>query len=155
MWSATFVSVFRTTVKTSYMVRTSQNSLEDYHYIDCGSNTTYHKMARQHQHQHHHLSSTITPATATAVGSPLLWEERRGFFFFLFTMDFFPNKTTSSKTPNGAFFEARAGKVTLSSWVFGKLEFSLDRPEGRDEWFVSHRCFLATAATFLTCIWSA
>lgn len=33
--------VFRTSVKTSYMVRTSQNSLEAYRYIDCGSNTTY------------------------------------------------------------------------------------------------------------------
>uniref|UniRef100_A0A7N9AP39 Transmembrane protein 106C n=1 Tax=Mastacembelus armatus TaxID=205130 RepID=A0A7N9AP39_9TELE len=30
-------------VKTSYMVRTSQNSLEAYCYIDCGSNTTYHQ----------------------------------------------------------------------------------------------------------------
>uniref|UniRef100_A0A3Q2XNB6 Transmembrane protein 106C n=1 Tax=Hippocampus comes TaxID=109280 RepID=A0A3Q2XNB6_HIPCM len=37
--------VFRTSVKTSHMVRTSQNSLEAYHYIDCGSNTTY-----QHWH---------------------------------------------------------------------------------------------------------
>ncbi|XP_051907696.1 transmembrane protein 106C-like [Hippocampus zosterae] len=35
----------QTSVKTSHMVRTSQNSLEAYHYIDCGSNTTY-----QHWH---------------------------------------------------------------------------------------------------------
>uniref|UniRef100_A0A3B4ZWU3 Transmembrane protein 106C n=1 Tax=Stegastes partitus TaxID=144197 RepID=A0A3B4ZWU3_9TELE len=35
-----FTSLFRTSVKTSYMVRTSQNSLEAYRYIDCGSNTT-------------------------------------------------------------------------------------------------------------------
>ncbi|XP_077458226.1 transmembrane protein 106C [Stigmatopora argus] len=31
----------QTSVKTSQMVRTSQNSLEAYHYVDCGSNTTY------------------------------------------------------------------------------------------------------------------
>ncbi|XP_037540321.1 transmembrane protein 106C [Nematolebias whitei] len=35
------VVFMQTTVKTSYMVRTSQNSLEAYRYIDCGSNTTY------------------------------------------------------------------------------------------------------------------
>lgn len=35
----------QTSVKTSYMVRTSQNSLEAYRYIDCGSNTTYHQTA--------------------------------------------------------------------------------------------------------------
>ncbi|XP_068452852.1 transmembrane protein 106C-like [Clinocottus analis] len=34
------VVCMQTTVKTSYMVRTSQNSLEAYRYIDCGSNTT-------------------------------------------------------------------------------------------------------------------
>ncbi|KAM8754984.1 transmembrane protein 106C-like [Acanthopagrus schlegelii] len=62
------VVYMQTTVKTSYMVRTSQNSLEDYHYIDCGSNTTHHQTARQHQH----LSSTLTPATTTAVSTPLL-----------------------------------------------------------------------------------
>ncbi|XP_005944871.1 transmembrane protein 106C [Haplochromis burtoni] len=33
--------LMQTSVKTSYMVRTSQNSLEAYRYIDCGSNTTY------------------------------------------------------------------------------------------------------------------
>lgn len=33
--------VMQTSVKTSYMVRTSQNSLEAYRYIDCGSNSTY------------------------------------------------------------------------------------------------------------------
>ncbi|XP_019130519.1 transmembrane protein 106C isoform X1 [Larimichthys crocea] len=36
----------QTSVKTSYMVRTSQNSLEAYRYIDCGSNTTYHQRAK-------------------------------------------------------------------------------------------------------------
>ncbi|XP_017266769.1 transmembrane protein 106C-like [Kryptolebias marmoratus] len=35
------VVFMQTTVKTSYLVRTSQNSLEAYRYIDCGSNTTY------------------------------------------------------------------------------------------------------------------
>lgn len=95
---------------------------------------------------HHHTSHSHSRRLPSAVRG------KTGIFFFLFTMDFFPNKTTSSKIPNGAFFKARAGKVTLSSWFFGKLEFSLDRPEGTDEWFVSHRCFLATAATFLTCI---
>uniref|UniRef100_A0A3P8TZJ1 Transmembrane protein 106C n=1 Tax=Amphiprion percula TaxID=161767 RepID=A0A3P8TZJ1_AMPPE len=34
------VVFMQTSVKTSYMVRTSQNSLEAYRYIDCGSNTT-------------------------------------------------------------------------------------------------------------------
>nr|XP_020473587.1 transmembrane protein 106C-like [Monopterus albus] len=43
-------------VKTSYMVRTSQNSLEAYRYLDCGSNTTYHQMTRQKR-----LSSTHSP----------------------------------------------------------------------------------------------
>ena len=43
--------VCRTSVKTSYMVRTSQNSLEAYRYIDCGSNTTrYHHTAKQLRH---------------------------------------------------------------------------------------------------------
>ncbi|XP_061592766.1 transmembrane protein 106C [Cololabis saira] len=37
------VIFMQTTVKTSYMVRTSQNSLEAYRYIDCGSNSTYHQ----------------------------------------------------------------------------------------------------------------
>ncbi|XP_029011553.1 transmembrane protein 106C [Betta splendens] len=36
------VVLMQTSVKTSYMVRTSQNSLEAYRYIDCGSNSTYH-----------------------------------------------------------------------------------------------------------------
>ncbi|XP_073325459.1 transmembrane protein 106C [Pagrus major] len=60
------VVFMQTTVKTSYMVRASQNSLEAYHYIDCGSNTTYRQTTRQHRH----LSSTLTPATP--VSSPLL-----------------------------------------------------------------------------------
>lgn len=44
------VVFMQTSVKTSYMVRTSQNSLEAYRYIDCGSNSTYHKTAEQHGH---------------------------------------------------------------------------------------------------------
>uniref|UniRef100_A0A3Q0SCN6 Transmembrane protein 106C n=1 Tax=Amphilophus citrinellus TaxID=61819 RepID=A0A3Q0SCN6_AMPCI len=39
--------VMQTSVKTSYMVRTSQNSLEAYRYIDCGSNSTYQHMDPQ------------------------------------------------------------------------------------------------------------
>ncbi|KAL4623669.1 transmembrane protein 106C [Arapaima gigas] len=34
------VVVMQTTVKTSYMVRSAQNSLETFRYIDCGSNST-------------------------------------------------------------------------------------------------------------------
>ncbi|XP_029973916.1 transmembrane protein 106C-like [Salarias fasciatus] len=41
------VVFMQTSVKTSYMVRTSQNSLEAYRYIDCGSNSTY-RAAAQH-----------------------------------------------------------------------------------------------------------
>ncbi|XP_035499963.1 transmembrane protein 106C [Scophthalmus maximus] len=40
----------QTSVKTSYMVRTSQNSLETYRYIDCGSNTTRHQAPRHLGH---------------------------------------------------------------------------------------------------------
>ncbi|XP_032375692.1 transmembrane protein 106C [Etheostoma spectabile] len=36
------VVYMQTTVKTSNIVRTSQNSLEAYRYIDCGSNSTWH-----------------------------------------------------------------------------------------------------------------
>lgn len=59
------VVFMQTSVKTSYMVRTSQNSLEAYRYIDCGSNTTYHQAARekQQQQQHGHLASTHSPST--------------------------------------------------------------------------------------------
>ncbi|TTA83875.1 hypothetical protein Baya_14371 [Bagarius yarrelli] len=32
----------RTSVKTSYMVRSAQNTLEAYRYIDCGANSTLH-----------------------------------------------------------------------------------------------------------------
>ncbi|KAM6976692.1 LOW QUALITY PROTEIN: transmembrane protein 106C-like [Aplochiton taeniatus] len=35
------VVFMQTSVKTSYMVRTAQNTLEAYRYIDCGSNSTY------------------------------------------------------------------------------------------------------------------
>lgn len=59
------VVYMQTSVKTSYMVRTSQNSLEAYRYIDCGSNTTYHQKAKQHRH-----SYTYSPATS--LSSPLL-----------------------------------------------------------------------------------
>ncbi|KAM4737197.1 transmembrane protein 106C-like [Anableps anableps] len=47
-------------VKTSYMVRTSQNSLEAYHYIDCGSNTTY-----PHTHQSY---SPVSPSPSLSWG---------------------------------------------------------------------------------------
>uniref|UniRef100_A0A8C6W0V7 Transmembrane protein 106C n=1 Tax=Nothobranchius furzeri TaxID=105023 RepID=A0A8C6W0V7_NOTFU len=40
------VVFMQTSVKTSYMARTSQNSLESYNYIDCWSNTTYHQSAK-------------------------------------------------------------------------------------------------------------
>ncbi|KAM9351213.1 transmembrane protein 106C-like [Symphorus nematophorus] len=64
------VVYMQTSVKTSYMVRTSQNSLEAYRYIDCGSNTTYHRPARQ-QRDLSSSSSAHTPAAA-ALSSPLL-----------------------------------------------------------------------------------
>ncbi|XP_070823682.1 transmembrane protein 106C [Chaetodon trifascialis] len=60
------VVYMQTSVKTSYMVRTSQNSLEAYRYIDCGSNSTHHQMAKQRRHR----SSTHSPATS--LGVPLL-----------------------------------------------------------------------------------
>lgn len=50
------VVFMQTSVKTSYMVRTSQNSLEAYRYIDCGSNNTY------HHNVHWQLSSTSSSA---------------------------------------------------------------------------------------------
>ncbi|XP_041713702.1 transmembrane protein 106C-like [Coregonus clupeaformis] len=37
------VVFMQTSVKTSYMVRTTQNTLEAYRYIDCGSNSTVHQ----------------------------------------------------------------------------------------------------------------
>lgn len=37
------VIFMQTTVRSSYMVRTSQNSLESYPYIDCGANSTHHR----------------------------------------------------------------------------------------------------------------
>lgn len=37
------VVFMQTSVKTSYMVRSAQNSLEAYRYIDCGSNSTVHR----------------------------------------------------------------------------------------------------------------
>ncbi|XP_040008977.1 transmembrane protein 106C [Xiphias gladius] len=59
------VVFMQTSVKTSYMVRTSQNSLEAYRYIDCGSNTTFHQTAKRLRH----LSATHSPATS--LGPPL------------------------------------------------------------------------------------
>ncbi|XP_056129643.1 transmembrane protein 106C isoform X1 [Lampris incognitus] len=46
------VVFMQTSVKTSYMVRMAQNSLEAYRYIDCGTNTTYlnHQPVRQRSH---------------------------------------------------------------------------------------------------------
>ncbi|KAM8830263.1 transmembrane protein 106C [Synchiropus splendidus] len=46
------VVLMQTTVKTSYMVRSSQNSLEAYRYIDCGSNSTFHLRPLRHHHRH-------------------------------------------------------------------------------------------------------
>ncbi|XP_068603343.1 transmembrane protein 106C-like [Brachionichthys hirsutus] len=43
------VVFMQTSVKTSYMVRTSQNSLEAYRYIDCGSNGTHRHAAGRRQ----------------------------------------------------------------------------------------------------------
>ncbi|XP_036389210.1 transmembrane protein 106C [Megalops cyprinoides] len=37
------VVFMQTSVKTSYMVRTAQNTLEAYRYIDCGANSTVHQ----------------------------------------------------------------------------------------------------------------
>ncbi|CAB1437347.1 unnamed protein product [Pleuronectes platessa] len=54
----------QTTVKTSYMVRTSQNSLEAYRYIDCGSNTTHHLKAK-------HLGP-LSSSAATSFSAPML-----------------------------------------------------------------------------------
>lgn len=41
------VVFMQTTVKSSYMVRTSQNNLESYPYIDCGANSTLHHRSRR------------------------------------------------------------------------------------------------------------
>ncbi|KAL1020773.1 hypothetical protein UPYG_G00004490 [Umbra pygmaea] len=41
------VVFMQTSVKTSYMVRTGQNTLEAYRYIDCGSNSTVQKPPRR------------------------------------------------------------------------------------------------------------
>lgn len=41
------VVFMQTSVKSSYMVRTSQNNLESYPYIDCGANTTFPHRTRQ------------------------------------------------------------------------------------------------------------
>ncbi|XP_054465317.1 transmembrane protein 106C [Anoplopoma fimbria] len=52
------VVYMQTSVKTSYMVRTSQNSLEAYRYIDCGSNTT---RSRTNEYQQHPSSARSLP----------------------------------------------------------------------------------------------
>ncbi|CAB1330220.1 unnamed protein product [Coregonus sp. 'balchen'] len=41
------VVIMQTSVKTSYMMRTAQNTLEAYRYIDCGSNSTVHQPPRR------------------------------------------------------------------------------------------------------------
>ncbi|XP_034028073.1 transmembrane protein 106C [Thalassophryne amazonica] len=41
------ILLIQTSVKTSYMARLSQNSLEAYRYIDCGSNSTRHQQPKQ------------------------------------------------------------------------------------------------------------
>ncbi|XP_069550217.1 transmembrane protein 106C [Brachyistius frenatus] len=55
-------------VKTSYMVRTSQNSLEAYRYIDCGANSTFHHTAKHHRD----LSASSTLSPAMSLSPPLL-----------------------------------------------------------------------------------
>lgn len=42
------VVFMQTSVKSSYMVRTSQNNLESYPYIDCGANSTFPHRSRRH-----------------------------------------------------------------------------------------------------------
>ncbi|CAL9702493.1 unnamed protein product [Knipowitschia caucasica] len=42
------VLFMQTSVKTSHMVRTSQNNLESYPYIDCGANSSFSQRSRQH-----------------------------------------------------------------------------------------------------------
>lgn len=42
------VVFMQTSVKSSYMLRTSQNNLESYPYIDCGANTTFPHRTRRH-----------------------------------------------------------------------------------------------------------
>ncbi|XP_056278992.1 transmembrane protein 106C-like isoform X1 [Pseudoliparis swirei] len=54
------VVCMQTTVKTSSMVRSSQNSLEAYRYIDCGSNTTRYRADR------------LPPSLSSSSSSPLL-----------------------------------------------------------------------------------
>ncbi|KAK2851034.1 hypothetical protein Q5P01_007310 [Channa striata] len=44
------VVLIQTSVKTSYMVRTSQNSLEAFRYIDCSANSTHHQPLQLHEH---------------------------------------------------------------------------------------------------------
>ncbi|KAM4610509.1 transmembrane protein 106C-like [Polymixia lowei] len=67
------VVYMQTSVKTSYMVRTAQNSLEAYRYIDCGSNSTYSQAARRYRHHFPTQSQTTTqnPGTTTPEPQPL------------------------------------------------------------------------------------
>ncbi|XP_071394976.1 transmembrane protein 106C [Centroberyx affinis] len=60
------VVFMQTSVKTSYMVRTAQNSLEAYHYIDCGSNSTYHQPTKRRRHH------SPTHGPTTSLSTPLL-----------------------------------------------------------------------------------
>ena len=64
----------RTSVKTSNLVRSSQNSLEAYRYIDCGSNSTYAQLSRRHWH---HLPSPLGSSSSPLPlsPSPASWEE--------------------------------------------------------------------------------
>ncbi|TNN37576.1 Transmembrane protein 106B [Liparis tanakae] len=58
------VVCMQTTVKTSYMVRSSQNSLEAYRYIDCGSNTTRYRADR--------LPPSLSSSSSSSSSLPLL-----------------------------------------------------------------------------------
>ncbi|KAK0132133.1 Transmembrane protein 106C [Merluccius polli] len=72
------VVYIQTSVKTSNMVRSSQNSLEAYRYIDCGNNLTNHQPP--HRRWHHLPSHPLTtphppqPALPPSQGS---WKEPR------------------------------------------------------------------------------
>lgn len=57
----------QTSVKTSNMVRSAQNTLEAYRYIDCGTNSTYHQPPHWHWH---HLPTH--PLAATPLQPDLL-----------------------------------------------------------------------------------
>ena len=64
----------RTSVKTSNLVRSSQNSLEAYRYIDCGSNSTYAQLShhRWHRLPSHPGSSSSPPSQPPLAPDALL-----------------------------------------------------------------------------------